>query len=695
MRFILKFSALSLVILLASGAVHAQSWTSQSNMKVKRSEAATADYNGELYVFNGFSKGLSVGASVEKYNPNSKSWTLLGNTSVSQGTGVTHTATVRVGADVWLLGGRVGSHPGRVTDAVWIYNINKKTWRKGPKLPARMAAGGAGLVNNKIYIFGGVDTQAKCDVNHHYVYDLNSTSSGWKNITGTAAMPSPRNHFSTVVLGGKIYAIGGQNGHDGCPGTRGGNVSLVHVFNPGNQKWSQVASLPSAESHNEPSTFVHNGFIYTAGGNSDAKKVVRYDPKSNKWEQVATLPEKLVAPVARIYNGRLVVAGGGAPITSRSKVAVRSLGSSKFNDVANGATRDEPTPEPTPEPKPEPTPEATPVYASTDAVNINGGQLSWPDDGWYQVQNVNGYYEVCAGGRSCEVPAGTYVVINHNTGQRYDGIQVTQTQLSNPNGQTSLSSVEVNGNVISWPDNGWYQVQRADNYSEVCAGGTSCTVSPGKYNVINHNTGIRYDGIDVSGNSSDLSFGEKLAKFESQANNAADTTFLAFNQHYVAGTLSEHAASCIPAQYEGLSIAPVASCDVGALLQDSNATVSQFTYEAQSLSSVNFTFEDDVAQCREALSMNVADACSLSSVSLYKHGLHMQYGTSNRTYTGNRSIIISDDSLDVSGLVLNKPFGEDACFVEIAENEQWSLSHGTNLATCERRLDEALATFNQ
>jgi len=304
-------------------------------MKVKRSEAAAVDYKGELYVFNGFSKGLSVGNSIEKYNPNSKQWKVIGNTSVANGTAVTHTGTVLVGNDVWLIGGRIGSHPGKVTQNVWIYNLDNLKWRKGPKLPKPMAGGGAALVDGKIYAFGGMDAKAQCDVGFHFVYNLKKPSSGWQNITGSAGMPSPRNHFSTVVINKTIYAVGGQHGHDGCPKKRGGNVALVHSYTPQTNKWKRLANLPAIESHNEPSTFVHNGFIYTVGGATAGNKVLRFDPGKNKWQYITSLPERLLAPVARIYNGRLIVAGGGAPITAKSKVQTRSIALAKFKDKAS------------------------------------------------------------------------------------------------------------------------------------------------------------------------------------------------------------------------------------------------------------------------------------------------------------------------------------------------------------------------
>jgi len=126
------------------------------------------------------------------------------------------------------------------------------------------------------------------------------------------------------------------------------------------------------------------------------------------------------------------------------------------------------------------------------APNVSGTTISWPDDGWYQVQVVNdeGIVEVCQGGRSCEVAPGDYIVINHTTGERFEGISVT--------GTTLPDAISVTGNVLSWPDDGWYQVQDETNYAEICGGTRSCTVSPGSYVVINHTSGQRFDGIEVT-----------------------------------------------------------------------------------------------------------------------------------------------------------------------------------------------------
>ncbi len=106
------------------------------------------------------------------------------------------------------------------------------------------------------------------------------------------------------------------------------------------------------------------------------------------------------------------------------------------------------------------------------------------------AQRADAYESVCGGGLSCDVPDGTYVVINHAAGMRYNNITVPI--------QPAASDVVIFGNTISWPDNGWYQVQNAFTYDSVCEGGLSCDVPNGNFIVINHTTGERYDNVVVN-----------------------------------------------------------------------------------------------------------------------------------------------------------------------------------------------------
>jgi len=150
--------------------------------------------------------------------------------------------------------------------------------------------------------------------------------------------------------------------------------------------------------------------------------------------------------------------------------------------------------------------------SQTGNIQVNGNVITWPDNGWYQVQRADNFQEVCMGGRQCSVTPGTYIVINHTLEQRYNNITVRGSATSGGSGigggtsggsNIGSSVITVEGNRISWPDNGWYQVQRADNFATICQGVRFCNAPAGEYIVINHSLGQRFTGITVSGDGSD------------------------------------------------------------------------------------------------------------------------------------------------------------------------------------------------
>jgi hypothetical protein len=75
-------------------------------------------------------------------------------------------------------------------------------------------------------------------------------------------LPDPRGHLGAAVLEGKIYALGGDHGHD----VKQIDVSSCHRFDPRTRKWSAIASLPDGRSHFESSTIIHQGRILIVGG---------------------------------------------------------------------------------------------------------------------------------------------------------------------------------------------------------------------------------------------------------------------------------------------------------------------------------------------------------------------------------------------------------------------------------------------
>lgn len=325
-------------LLLVATSSFAQ-WISRTNGLRPRSEVTSVAYNGKVYAFFGFSDSLLtvVERSAEVYDPVTHTWTLLA--SVPVGKAVTHAATAMIDNKVWHIGGRVGKHPGPLTSEIWIYNIGSNTWSPGPKLidpatgqPILWAAGGAAFLGRTLHVFGGLIINACNDATtgsgdqqkYHLTLNVDdwlaapSQPAPWKNVL--APMPLKRNHFSTVVLGGKIYAIGGQYGHD-CKG--GLDKQYAHVYNPATNTWSSLPLLPTTRSHTEGSSFAIDGKIYIVGGQitnaSNTNKVTIFDPAANNgagaWRDETTLalPKVFETLSAKVIGSTFIISHGGQP----------------------------------------------------------------------------------------------------------------------------------------------------------------------------------------------------------------------------------------------------------------------------------------------------------------------------------------------------------------------------------------------
>ncbi|MGV3561360.1 malectin domain-containing carbohydrate-binding protein [Larkinella arboricola] len=305
-------------------------WTPRTPGQNKRVEAPSIVYNKKIYVFAGLNPKLDINNSNEVYDPVTNTWTYIAPMPLdAQGKpqALTHNGIALVDNIVWLAGGRVGDNPGPVTDKVWLYNLTTNTWAEGPRLPAPRAAGGLVLLGRRLHYFGGFGP-AVCndDRADHFVYDLDQPALGWQ--TGLAPLPMPRNHFGTVTVGGQIYAIGGQYGHD-CGG--GQDQKMVHAYDAATNTWTQKKDLPYANSHIEPGSFALDGKILVTGGERNGQNILQYDPATNNWTIIDQMPTALIAPSAKVIDNYYIVSHGGAPGSQQSQEAawIKSITRSK------------------------------------------------------------------------------------------------------------------------------------------------------------------------------------------------------------------------------------------------------------------------------------------------------------------------------------------------------------------------------
>lgn len=278
-------------------------WNDLAPSQMAKVEAQSVRIGDKLYVFAGFLEGLFITDVTEIYDVATDTWSL----GAPMPTAVTHMGAVAVNNEVWIVGGFIGNHPGDATDKVQIYNTASDIWTDGPPLPVEIASGAAVFNNGKIHYFGGLLPDRVTDVGDHFVLDINDTSAGWQSV---ADLPDPRNHLGGAAIDGKVYAIGGQFGHD--DGVQ--DQAFLDVYDPSTNTWSRLADLPNARSHFEPGTIVHNGSIIIVGGRRGSffyDAVTQYDPQTDTWSELCVLPEKNLAPAAKVFGDSLLVANGG------------------------------------------------------------------------------------------------------------------------------------------------------------------------------------------------------------------------------------------------------------------------------------------------------------------------------------------------------------------------------------------------
>ena len=336
----------SLALLLA-GFVGAQSayaspqgqcmWAGASPSPVNRFEAAVTAWLGQVYVFGGFdSVGLTATMRCDRYDPATDLWTRIADMPEP----VTHANAVRYGTRVFFVGGFVGTNPAPVTDKMYVYNLLSDTWTSAawPVLPEKRGGGALIELNGRLHYIGGYLEDRITSAADHWVLDMSQPGEVW-NTTDYAPLPLARGHFAAIEVGGLIYVIGGQVGHDPFVNPNPpwnmvwpADQDRVEVYDLATNTWTQLASLPFPRSHFEGGTYVHHGDIVIAGGRSSSlyadalDELTSYSIAADSWSELAPLPEPLLAPVVQPIGATLVLTTGGAvPETPQATTWTRDL----------------------------------------------------------------------------------------------------------------------------------------------------------------------------------------------------------------------------------------------------------------------------------------------------------------------------------------------------------------------------------
>jgi N-acetylneuraminic acid mutarotase len=291
------------------------SWQTAASAPTARFEAAGAVVGNKIFVFGGFLSNFNVHRTYMSYNAANNTWTNLGTMPVDMAE--SHQELAVDGQFIYIAGGFGGNlntsqNPTQwISNKVWRYDTVANTFTQITTLPQPRGAGGLDLIGRNLHYFGGNPADRITNVADHWVYNLDT------GVWSTAApMPNPKDHFSSLVLNGKIYALGGEHGHDQLHEQQ----SDMWMYDPATDAWTQRASMPIFKSHMESGTFVLDGKIVMAGGQTHSfqptSNVVAYDPNTNSWATLAPLPAPRQGAIVHPIGNAIYITLGGTQTNS-------------------------------------------------------------------------------------------------------------------------------------------------------------------------------------------------------------------------------------------------------------------------------------------------------------------------------------------------------------------------------------------
>jgi N-acetylneuraminic acid mutarotase len=334
MRAAITAAILVATCLLATSPAFAQGkWISLKPIPQGEEEVYGTAAGGKLYVLGGLGifPGWEPKQMLWSFDPASSEWTRLPNIPE----GIHHPGFAAVGDKLYSVGGFTIARPATGLPAwvpsksLWIYDINAKSWSKGPDLPTARGALTATAYENKIYAIGGAKnpTYSTPELRPTVPVENMATNEVLDIAPGTwsaaAPMLTARNHHGASLIDGKIYVVGGRIGSTFIIGLSN-NVSTNEVYDIAKNTWAAVLGMPTPRSG--VGTAVLNGRMHVLGGEAYLNDLVgtyrtheAFDPKTNAWQRLPPMPTPRHGLAVAEIGGKMYavsgsnVAGGGGP----------------------------------------------------------------------------------------------------------------------------------------------------------------------------------------------------------------------------------------------------------------------------------------------------------------------------------------------------------------------------------------------
>uniref|UniRef100_A0A3Q3KEK4 BTB domain-containing protein n=1 Tax=Monopterus albus TaxID=43700 RepID=A0A3Q3KEK4_MONAL len=193
---------------------HADEWAQVPELRTNRCNAVVCELDGFMYAIGG-AESWNCLNSVERYNPENNTWTLIAPMNVA-----------RRGAGVAVHAGR----PMTMHGMMETLELNTAS-ASCSSMGASEAQKNSNLSEGKLFVVGGFDGSHALRCVEMY----DPAHNEWRML---GSMTSSRSNAGVAMLGGTIYAVGGFDGNE--------FLNTMEVYNPETDKWNDCAKALSA-----------------------------------------------------------------------------------------------------------------------------------------------------------------------------------------------------------------------------------------------------------------------------------------------------------------------------------------------------------------------------------------------------------------------------------------------------------------
>lgn len=236
-------------------------------LQTERYGAESIINGSDVYSIGGINNG-QYNNFIEKYIAESQAWEQIAEMPVP----VADCCVAVYDNKIYISGG----YNGEAKADVQIYNLIDNTWQTGSSMPEALYGSAYAQKNEKLYVFGGIGA----DNYKNKVYEYDMASDIWSEKTN---LPVNLAYSSALNADGTIYLMGGCNSK-GC-------FDRIYTYNVESDSFSYITTM--AESKKDFASVCMNDRIYIFGGSKsfnplNKNSLLDYNRSENLYSEVIT-----------------------------------------------------------------------------------------------------------------------------------------------------------------------------------------------------------------------------------------------------------------------------------------------------------------------------------------------------------------------------------------------------------------------